>query len=69
MVTVDMTPVQVSQSTLESLKEIPTATIYNALRSFGSLHCVCEGLQNYTPFTPGKERLASNIRRAPKPIR
>ena len=62
MVTVDMTPVQVSQSTLESLKEIPTATIYNALRSFGSLFCVCEGLRNYTPFMPGKERFAARAR-------
>ena len=49
----DMEPVEVSQEILDGLKAIPTATVYNALRSFGSLFCVCEGIQNFTPFTPG----------------
>ena len=62
MVTFDMKPVEVSQDILEGLKAIPTATVYNALRSFGSFFCVCEGLQNYTPFTPGKERFAARAR-------
>jgi len=62
MVTFDMKPVEVSQDILEGLKSIPTATVYNALRSFGSSFCVCEGLQNYTPFTPGKERFAARAR-------
>ena len=55
----DMEPVEVSQEILDGLKAIPTATVYNALRSFGSLFCVCEGIQNFTPFTPGKERFAA----------
>tara|TARA_Y100000588_G_C14207846_1_gene905388 strand:+ start:635 stop:1372 length:738 start_codon:yes stop_codon:yes gene_type:complete len=62
MIKFDMNPVEVSQEVLDGLKLIPTATVYNALRSFGSLHCVCEGLQNFTPFPPGKERLASRAR-------
>ena len=62
MATFDMKPVEVSQEVLDSLKAIPTATIYNALRSFGSTFCVCEGIENYTPFTPGKERFAARAR-------
>jgi regulator of RNase E activity RraA len=62
MPTFDMKPVEVSQELLNSLKSIPTATIYNALRSFGSTYCVCEAIQNFTPFTPGKERFASRAR-------
>ena len=62
MPTFDMKPVEVSQEILDALKEIPTATIYNALRSFGSTFCVCEGIQNFTPFIPGKERFAARAR-------
>ena len=62
MVKFDMKPVEVSQDILTGLKAIPIATIYNALRVFGSHFCVCEGLQNFTPFTPGKERFAARAR-------
>ena len=58
----DMVPVEVSQELLEGLKKIPTATVYNALRTFGSAFCVCEGIQNLTPFVPGKERFAARAR-------
>jgi len=46
--TFDMKPVHVPDEVLEKLKSIPTATVYNAVRYFGSPLCVCEGLQNYT---------------------
>ena len=36
MTNFDMSPVEVSQELLDRLKEIPTATVYNALRNFGS---------------------------------
>lgn len=62
MVGFKMKPIEVSQEILEGLKAIPTATVYNAVRSFGSLFCVCEGLQNYTPFEPGMERFAARAR-------
>ena len=55
----DMKPVEVSQDVLDGLKSIPTATVYNAVRSMGSPLMVCEGLVN---FTPGKERFASRAR-------
>ncbi len=55
----DMKPVEVSQDVLDGLKSIPTATVYNAVRSMGSLLNVCEGLVN---FTPGKERFAARAR-------
>ena len=58
MTTYDMTPVEVSQNVLDSLKEIPTATVYGGVRHFGSPYTVCEGLKN---FTPGK-RLAARAR-------
>ncbi len=54
----DMKPVEVSQETLDGLKALPTATVYNAARHFGSLQTVCEGLIN---FTPGS-RLAARAR-------
>ena len=41
------------------MKSIPTATVYNAARSMGSLLTVCEGLVN---FTPGRERMAARAR-------
>jgi regulator of RNase E activity RraA len=44
----DMKNVHVPDEVLEKLKSIPTATVYNAVRYFGSPLCVCEGLQNYT---------------------
>ena len=44
----DMKPVHVPDEVLEALKSIPTATVYNAVKYFGSPLCVCEGLQNYT---------------------
>ena len=56
--TFDMKPVQVQQEILDGLKEIPTATVYGAVCSFGSSVNVCEGLAN---FTPGK-RLAARAR-------
>ena len=59
MVTLDMSPVEVSQEVLDGLKSIPTATVYNAVRSMGSLLTVCEGLVN---FTPSKERMAARAR-------
>ena len=55
----DMTPVEVSQEVLDGLKTIPTATVYGAVRSFGSPLNVCEGLVN---FTPSKERMAARAR-------
>ena len=47
--TFDMKPVHVPDETLEGFKKLPTATVYNAVRYFGSTLCVCEGLQNFTP--------------------
>lgn len=58
----EMEPVEVSQGILDGFKLIPTATVYNALINFGSTFCVCEGIQNFTPFAPGKERLAARAR-------
>ena len=58
MTTFDMTPVEVSQETLDGLKALPTATVYNAVRRFGSPQTVCEGLINFTPGT----RLAARAR-------
>ena len=57
-----MNPVEVSQEMLERFRAIPTATVYNAVRAFGSDYCVCEGINNLTPFTPGKERFAARAR-------
>ena len=51
----DMKPTYVNDEVLEGLKKLPTATVYNAVRYFGSTLCVCEGLQN---FTPGKKMAA-----------
>jgi 5-oxopent-3-ene-1,2,5-tricarboxylate decarboxylase/2-hydroxyhepta-2,4-diene-1,7-dioate isomerase len=48
----DMKPVHVPDEVLEGLKALPTATVYNAVKYFGSSLCVCEGLQN---FTKGKK--------------
>jgi len=53
--TFDMKPVYVPDEVLEGLKKLPTATVYGAVRSFGSTLCVCEGLRN---FTPGKKMAA-----------
>ena len=47
----DMRPTEVSQQTLDGLKTIPTATVYNAVRHFGSPVNVCEGLVRLTPGT------------------
>lgn len=44
----DMKPVHVPDEVLEGFKKLPTATVYNAVKYFGSPLCVCEGLQNYT---------------------
>lgn len=44
----DMNPVEVPQDVLDGLKTIPTATVYNAVRHFGSPLSVCEGLGRYT---------------------
>ena len=55
MPTFDMTPVEVSQDVLDGLKSIPTATVYGAVRNFGSPLNVCEGLIN---LTPSKRRFA-----------
>ncbi|MCH8102299.1 MAG: hypothetical protein IIB28_03990 [Chloroflexi bacterium] len=54
----DMKPVEVPQSVLDGLKELPTATVYGAVRIFGSPLNVCEGVR---PFTPGK-KLAARAR-------
>ncbi|MDA1280111.1 MAG: hypothetical protein O3B95_08750 [Chloroflexi bacterium] len=51
----DMKPVHVPDEVLEGLKKLPTATVYGAVRFFGSTLCVCEGLRN---FTPGKKMAA-----------
>ena len=56
--TFDMKPVHVPDEVLEGFKKLPTATVYNAVRFFGSTLCVCEGLKN---FTPGK-KLAARAR-------
>ena len=53
--TFDMKPVYVPDEVLEGFKKLPTATVYGAVRSFGSTLCVCEGLRN---FTPGKKMAA-----------
>ena len=45
---VDMKAVEVSQEILDRLKTIPTATVYNAVRYFGSPMNVCEGLNRFT---------------------
>ena len=55
----DMKPVDVSQDVLDGLKSIPTATVYNGVRNFGSALNVCEGLVN---FTPRGERFAARAR-------
>jgi 5-oxopent-3-ene-1,2,5-tricarboxylate decarboxylase/2-hydroxyhepta-2,4-diene-1,7-dioate isomerase len=47
-----MKPVHVPDDVLEGLKTLPTATVYSAVKYFGSSLCVCEGLQN---FTKGKK--------------
>jgi regulator of RNase E activity RraA len=57
--TFDMKPVLVSQKVLDSLKQIPTATVYNAVRYYGAPVNVCEGLTN---FTPGKTRMAARAK-------
>ena len=56
--TFDMKPVDVPQSVLDGMKLIPTATVYNACRSFGHPNCVLEGIKPYTPGT----RLAARAR-------
>jgi len=53
--TFDMKPVHVPDEVLKGFKKLPTATVYSAVRYFGSTLCVCEGLQN---FTPGKKMAA-----------
>lgn len=53
--TFEMKPVHVPDEVLEGFKKLPTATVYNAVKFFGSPLCVCEGLQN---FTPGKKMAA-----------
>ncbi len=58
MTTFDMKPVEAPQETLDGLKALPTATVYNAVRHFGSPQTVCEGLLNFTPGT----RLAARAR-------
>lgn len=47
--TFDMKPVFVPDEILEGFKKLPTATVYNAVKLFGSPLCVCEGLKNFTP--------------------
>jgi len=54
----NMTPVHVPDEVLEGLKKLPTATVYGAVRGFGSTLCVCEGLMT---FSPG-EKLAARAR-------
>ena len=54
----DMRPVEVRQDVLDGLKALPTATVYSAVRQFGSPFNVCEGLVNLTPGT----RLAARAR-------
>lgn len=56
--TMDKTPVNVPQETLDGFKALPTATVYNAACAFGSPHCVCEGVR---AFTPG-QKLAARAR-------
>ena len=51
----DMKPVEVPQSVLDGLKLLPTATVYGAVRRFGSPLNVCEGVK---PFTPGQKMAA-----------
>ncbi|MBT5476462.1 MAG: hypothetical protein HOK43_06340, partial [Chloroflexi bacterium] len=46
--TFEMKPVHVPDEVLEGFKKLPTATVYNAVRYFGSTLCVCEGLENLT---------------------
>ena len=58
----NMNPVEVTQDVLERFKAIPTATVYNAVRAFGSEYCVCEGINNLTPFVPGQTRFAARAR-------
>ena len=41
-----MGPVEVPQDVLDGLKALPTATVYSAVRQFGSPFIVCEGLVN-----------------------
>ena len=48
MPTFDMKQVHVPDEVLEGFKKLPTATVYNAVRYFGSILCVCEGLENFT---------------------
>ena len=55
----NMKPVEVTQEVLDRFKAIPTATVYNAVRAFGSEYCVCEGINNLTPFVPGEDRFAA----------
>ena len=50
-----MKPAHVPDEILEGLKKLPTATVYNAVKFYGSTLCVCEGLRN---FTPGKKMAA-----------
>ncbi|NQW18139.1 MAG: hypothetical protein HQ478_11710 [Chloroflexi bacterium] len=45
--TFDMKPVEVPQSILDGFKLIPTATVYNACRSFGHPNCVLEGIRPF----------------------
>ena len=47
--TFDMKPVHVPDEVLEGFKKLPTATVYNAVKYFGSDLCVCEGIQIFTP--------------------
>jgi hypothetical protein len=41
-----MRPVEVREDVLDRLKALPTATVYSAVRQFGSPFNVCEGLVN-----------------------
>ena len=48
----NLKPTFVPNNVLEGLKKLPTSTVYNTVRYYGSTICVCEGLKN---FTPGKK--------------
>ena len=56
--TFDMQPVEVPPAVLSGLKTIPTATVYNAVRYYGSPAMVCEGVLRLTPG----ERFAARAR-------
>ncbi|MBI4339257.1 MAG: hypothetical protein HY680_04825 [Chloroflexi bacterium] len=53
-----MSPVLVPQSTLDRFKKVSAATVWTAVRRFGSPRCTMEGL---LPMTPGR-RMAARAR-------